>query len=109
VSPFALCLSIPDADGALTEEQVPELRHGGQQSPTCFPPATRCTAGLALEPPYRKPADSPNGRTFTGATIADNYLWTGPNTRLVIGIADGSRAWFGGHTTVAANMATGAR
>ncbi|MDT5025122.1 MAG: hypothetical protein QOE61_1548 [Micromonosporaceae bacterium] len=25
----------------------------------------------------------------------------------MIGIADGSRAWFGGHTTVAANMATG--
>ncbi|MEV4166789.1 hypothetical protein [Nonomuraea dietziae] len=32
---------------------------------------------------------------FTGASVADNAFWTGPDTHLDIGLVVGTRSWFG--------------
>ena len=48
---------------------------------------------LAFDPLY-SPA-YPAYPNFTGSSITDNSVWSSPNTHFIIGLAVGSRAWFG--------------
>jgi len=60
---------------------------------------------LAFDPLYSpKYLANPD---FTGASIADNTIWSSPNTHFIIGVAVGSRAWFGSHAILAHIASTG--
>ena len=48
-------------------------------------------AGLGFDPLQGRSAGAPD---FTGASITNNVLWSGPNTHFVIGLTLGTRAWF---------------
>jgi len=45
----------------------------------------------AFDPLQGRSAGTPD---FTGATISNNVLWSGPNSHFIIGLAVGSRPWF---------------
>jgi hypothetical protein len=64
--------------------------------------------GLGLDPLYEGTATTPKTFSFDGSAIDDNTLWTSPNTHFEIGITDGSRAWFAGHSDITADGGTGA-
>jgi hypothetical protein len=61
--------------------------------------------GLAFDPLYspKYPA-SPN---FTGASISNNSLWSSPTTHFIIGLAVGSRPWFGTNVLINGVTSTG--
>jgi hypothetical protein len=48
-------------------------------------------AALAFDPLQDRSADDPN---FTGSSISDNTLWSGPYAHFIIGIAVGTRPWY---------------
>jgi hypothetical protein len=60
---------------------------------------------LAFDPLY-SPA-YPVNPNFTGASINANSLWSSPNTHFVIGLAVGSRAWFGTRFSINGLISTG--
>lgn len=64
--------------------------------------------GLGFDPLYENSATKPVTFDFTGSTIAQNTIWSGPDSHFDIGITDGSRAWFAGHSNITADMGTGA-
>jgi hypothetical protein len=47
--------------------------------------------GLGFDPLQGRSAGAPD---FSGAAIAGNTLWSGPDTHFVIGLAVGTRAWY---------------
>ena len=49
--------------------------------------------GLGFDPLYSP--QYPASPHFTGASISNNSLWSSPTTHFVIGLAVGSRPWFG--------------
>lgn len=53
---------------------------------------------LAFDPLY-SPA-YPVNPNFTGASFADNFVWSSPNTHFIIGLAIGSRPWYGAHAII---------
>ncbi len=46
---------------------------------------------MGFDPLQGRSAGAPD---FTGSTISDNTLWSGPNTHFIIGLAVGSRPWY---------------
>jgi hypothetical protein len=60
---------------------------------------------LAFDPLYSPtyPANS----NFTGSSITGNSVWSGPNTHFIIGLAVGSRPWFGSHAIINGVRTTG--
>lgn len=46
---------------------------------------------LAFDPLQNRSIRPPD---FTGSEIADNVLWSGPNTHFIVGLAVGTRAWY---------------
>ncbi len=46
---------------------------------------------MGFDPLQNRSAGQPD---FTGSAIADNILWSGPNTHFIIGLAIGTRPWF---------------
>ncbi|MEJ2666185.1 MAG: hypothetical protein P8Z81_03630 [Deinococcales bacterium] len=63
--------------------------------------------GLVFDPLYESGRVTPKTFGFTGATIQDNTLWTGPDTHFEIAISNGTRAWFAGRASVTADTGTG--
>jgi hypothetical protein len=47
---------------------------------------------LGFDPLQNRSAGVPD---FTGSAISDNTLWSGPNTHFIIGLAVGTRPWYG--------------
>lgn len=47
---------------------------------------------MGFDPLQGRSAGAPD---FTGASISDNSFWSGPNTHIIIGLAVGSRPWYG--------------
>jgi hypothetical protein len=60
---------------------------------------------LAFDPLY-SPA-YPVNPNFTGASLNGNSIWSGPNTHFVIGLAIGSRPWFGTQVRINGVVSTG--
>jgi hypothetical protein len=60
---------------------------------------------LAFDPLYG-PA-YPAQPNFTGSSIAGNSVWSSPNTHFVIGLAVGSRPWFGTYAVIDGVRSTG--
>lgn len=60
---------------------------------------------LAFDPLYG-PA-YPANPNFTGASITGNSVWSSPNTHFIIGLAVGSRPWFGTHAVINGRISTG--
>jgi hypothetical protein len=60
---------------------------------------------LAFDPLY-SPA-YPAKPNFTGASITGNSVWSSPNTHFIIGLAVGSRPWFGTHSVINGVVSTG--
>lgn len=58
--------------------------------------------GLAADP--LRTSEAPSVIDFTGSSITENLVWTGPRSHIDIVLAVGTKAWFGG----AANTGTGA-
>jgi hypothetical protein len=46
---------------------------------------------MGFDPLQNRSAGAPD---FTGATLSDNTLWSGPNTHFIIGLAVGTRPWY---------------
>jgi uncharacterized protein DUF4214 len=60
---------------------------------------------LAFDPLYSpKYPVNPN---FIGASFANNSVWSGPNTHFIIGVAVGSRPWYGSHAIINGIASTG--
>lgn len=64
--------------------------------------------GLAIDPLYEGDGGAAKTFDFSDSTIDGNQLWSGPDTHFDIGIANGTRAWFAGHTGITADTGTGA-
>src|SRR6185312_11994862 len=47
---------------------------------------------MGFDPLQNRSAGAPD---FTGSAISNNTLWSGPNTHFIIGLAVGSRPWYG--------------
>lgn len=47
---------------------------------------------MGFDPLQNRSAGPPD---FTGSAISNNTLWSGPNTHFIIGLAVGSRPWYG--------------
>jgi Domain of unknown function (DUF4214) len=60
---------------------------------------------LAFDPLY-SPA-YPANPNFTGASLKGNSVWSSPNTHFVIGLAVGSRPWFGTQSRINGVVSTG--
>jgi Domain of unknown function (DUF4214) len=60
---------------------------------------------LAFDPLF-SPA-YPVNPNFTGASLSGNSVWSSPNTHFVIGLAVGSRPWFGTQTRINGVLGTG--
>jgi hypothetical protein len=60
---------------------------------------------LAFDPLY-SPA-YPVNPNFTGASLNGNSMWSSPNTHFVIGLAVGSRPWFGTQSRINGVLSTG--
>lgn len=60
---------------------------------------------LAFDPLY-SPA-YPASPNFTGASITGNSVWSSPNTHFIIGLAVGSRPWFGTRFVINGRTSTG--
>lgn len=60
---------------------------------------------LAFDPLY-SPA-YPANPNFTGASITGNSVWSSPNTHFIIGLAVGSRPWFGTHAVINGRISSG--
>jgi Domain of unknown function (DUF4214) len=73
---------------------------------TAYPATQRSTVGdnivvsagnsafgaLVFDPLQNRSAEPPD---FTGSAISNNTLWSGPNTHFIIGVAVGTRPWYG--------------
>jgi hypothetical protein len=64
--------------------------------------------GLGFDPLYENSLTNPVTFDFTGSSISQNTIWSGPDTHFDIGITDGSRAWFAGQPNITADTGTGA-
>ncbi|HEY9294558.1 MAG TPA: right-handed parallel beta-helix repeat-containing protein [Microlunatus sp.] len=65
-------------------------------------------AAIVADPQYYLQGRGDASRyDYRGARIDDNLLWTAPNTHFVIGIAAGTRAWYGGTAMVGPNSGHG--
>jgi hypothetical protein len=60
---------------------------------------------LAFDP-LHSPA-YPVNPNFTGASLNGNSLWSSPNTHFIIGLAVGSRPWFGSQIRIKGVLSTG--
>jgi hypothetical protein len=60
---------------------------------------------LAFDPLW-SPA-YPVNADFTGASFANNILWSSPDTHFIIGLAIGSRPWYGTHVAINGVASTG--
>jgi Domain of unknown function (DUF4214) len=64
--------------------------------------------GMGFDPLQDRSAGAPD---FTGSSISNNTLWSGPNSHFVIGLAVGSRPWYAqgsiGHGAEMSNNTTG--
>jgi len=61
--------------------------------------------GLAFDPLYSP--QYPTSPNFTGASISNNSLWSSPTTHFIIGLAVGSRPWFGTNVLIHGVASTG--
>jgi hypothetical protein len=60
---------------------------------------------LAFDPLYSP--SYPANPNFTGSSITGNSVWSGPNTHFIIGLAVGSRPWFGSYAILNGVRTTG--
>jgi hypothetical protein len=60
---------------------------------------------LAFDP-LSSPA-YPVNPDFTGASFTNNFVWSSPNTHFIIGLAIGSRPWYGTHAVINGATSTG--
>lgn len=65
-------------------------------------------AAMGFDPLYQTDGRPTLTYDFTGAAFTSNTYWTSPATHFDIAITNGSRAWFGGRTDIAANYGKGA-
>jgi hypothetical protein len=82
----------PTDVGIVVFTAYPAIQRSTVSNNTVVSAGNSAFGALGFDPLQNRSAGTPN---FTGSTISNNTIWSGPNTHFIIGLAVGTRPWYG--------------